>query len=299
MDLIAETLEDLERTISETAGLSRISPEEASAARDAIFESFGFILHPRYNTRCNMLPYFQLADTVSSLRGWTMVVSTNWDYLADGAFEAAFQNLFGGIDWGLGNPNQSLWLGAIPQMAVYADEATNQPFISFYKPNGSTGWHVCRKDRLIFARHFHRPHNLDDVVTMNFARGLPNAACPRCANTMLPNDLYARGVSRQIHPLKAAMDINLIHAAQHCDSLTFVGYSCPPEDDDLVDLIANAIANSDPYRDVPLVPKVIDIAGPHSDATRDRYAQKLSRSVEYYDRGFTTWLATTARQDLA
>lgn len=302
LNRIESTFNILSSIISGNSEDSRVTKSDADKYFKALSFCFDIILHPVYNTRANSLPYSEFSYNVINLPGWSMMVSTNWDYLLDVHLDtAAGQNLF--VDWGIGSPNTQPWKAHIGLMAQYSWEEHKRPYISLYKPNGSLGWYRCPCNNMVYARHFYKPYNLDQIKHLNemkrlddLMNGVPRESlghplgCPECGTPLAADFLHVPGVVRTNHPLNEVMFINLKKAVLTCDEITFIGYSCPEEDKDLINYISEALKENDAHNQRTIVPNIVDIKGSHNARLIDTYETALGRKVTLNTSGFTSWM---------
>lgn len=81
-----------------------------------------------------------------------------------------------------------------------------------------------------------------------------------------------------------------MYAARRCSELVFVGFSCPDEDIDIVEGIGDALKENPFFRLGQLLPVVVEVPGPHRDATRSRFERALGTPVDYREVGFGGWV---------
>jgi len=269
--------------------------------RNSFMSVFSTLLNPAYYRSSNPGSYGKFVEWTKKQQDWTVILSTNWDYLLDIYIDWQY-GVLDEIDEGMVDLQSDRF---VPYRML-----GNKVFgksVSLFKLNGSLNWLYCPKDKKFYGTLFQPPYNLTavsnsqsakfrqavltgkslDQIPLNWVPG----NCPNCG-TYLEYRVYTPGISRSTFPIASRMLENTLFATENCNELVFIGFSCPEEDKDSIQLMGEALKRNSLYKAGKLIPVVVQTPGPHREETIRRYEEALQTEVNYREDGFSGWVDT-------
>lgn len=267
---------------------------------NAFAEAFQILLSPAYSPHLDFTPYFDFFEWAKRQPCWITVLTTNWDQIAQDMAAVFYSSDI--IDFGTVDLPSDALVPAAMSMTLEAGR-----YASVYQLNGSAAWLYCELHDEFYGQWLQPPLNLTLMrqhQTALLAEHLsgPNADtppprtlfsgnCPKCGKSLKVR-LYVPGMSRQMFASLPRMRKYAVQAVEFCDELVFAGFSCPPEDSDLMVELSQGLRRNRLYSVGRMKPLVIQNSGSHGAETKARYEKLLSCEVEYKDCGFAAWAAS-------